>query len=286
MNRFYLIACCLVLLASCTPKPEVHYIKEGKLCYIDTKEGRLWGIGNATAHIIEPAYDTIISIFEGNAYYAGRQGVYRLFDIQGKALCDGAEFVSQPEYCSDYSGGGSQGKYIRAYTTQGIYGVYYVKHWVQWNYYGPFKEFIAGSCGYMFQDNQTGKWGVGKYGDWTLNEKEWFKEDQAMLKPSRDIIIPAQYSKIVNISDYYGLKTHWALGYRDKKDIRWYCYDGSQWHGFDIDGKSIPVNQKELDRALRSKVKRSINRTRKGLPTQRVGIEDASVLIINHSYEK
>ena len=95
-------------------------------------------------------------------------------------------------------------------------------------------------------------------------------------------LLPAQYEKIVSVLDSYR-DAHWALGYKNKSDVRWYCYDGNQWYGFDIDGNSMEVNQTVLKQALNMPVQTSIKRNRNGMPNQRLGIEEASVFMISHS---
>ena len=278
MKKMILLA---IILLSVSCQPKVVYSEGSKFCYVDTKEGRLWGVGNSIMHTLEPVYDTIIPALDERAYYASEKGAFKLYDIKGQVLCDGSELVAKPEFCSDYGGVGSQGEYARIYTTQGIYGAYFSFAWSQWCCYGPFKEYVAGNVGYMFQDPQTGKWGVGKYGDWEFDEYQIDVERRARLTPSKDILIPAMYEKIVNIAHSYS-DTHWALGYKNKSDIRWYCYDGNQWYGFDIDGNPISVNSQELNRALSMPLHRSIRQSIYGMPTQRLGIEEASVLSIQH----
>lgn len=284
MKKTFILLIMALVMMSCHPKKtyKVIYPEGTSFCYVDTDEGRLWGIGNEQHHFMEPVYDTIVSVLDQKAYYASEKGVWKLYDIAGSVLCDGAELVSYPEFSSEYGGLGKQGKYIRVQTNQGIYGVYYSSAWAQWYCYGPFKEYIAGVTGYMFQDPQSGKWGVGKYGTWRLDENNLIAERRGYLIPGKEVLIPAQYEKIVNISHYYSYKTHWALGYKDKSDVRWYCYDGNQWLGFDIDGNSIAVNQKELQQALGKKTRRSIYLSGGKAPTQRLGIEEASLLLIQH----
>lgn len=216
------------------------------------------------------------------AYYAAEKGTYRLYSIytDNFTLCDGAELIEQPEFSSDFSG--LPYKYTRINTTSGFYALYYVEPWAKWYCYGPFKEYVPVMAGYLFKDIRTGKWGVGKYGEWTLDEYALDYLKRARLTPTKDILLPAQYEKIVSVLDSYR-DAYWALGYKNKSDVRWYCYDGNQWYGFDIDGNSMEVNQTVLKQALNMPVQTSIKRNRNGMPNQRLGIEEASVFMISHS---
>ncbi|MBE6282418.1 MAG: hypothetical protein E7095_10270 [Bacteroides sp.] len=137
----------VIVLSFVACKPKVVYMDDSEFCYVDTEDGRLWGIYRGTQQILEPIYDTITPVLDKRAYYAAEKGTYRLYSIytDNFTLCDGAELIEQPEFSSDFSG--LPYKYTRINTTSGFYALYYVEPWAKWYCYGPFKEYVPAMAG-------------------------------------------------------------------------------------------------------------------------------------------
>ena len=286
LNAYVFIAVILVLLfSSC--KTKVHYVSAPwstlGLCYVETDKGRLWGIGNKLGHTLEPQYDTIINVLDNEAMLLEKDGGYYLYTMGDKFLCDTAMLVNIPIFSSEYSGDGIYGKYAKISTKKGIYGCYKVFH--TWAIYGPFEEYVPGVSGYMFKDKHTGKWGVGRYGKWEDYNKSdvWYYLDKWELEPSDEIMLTPKFDKIICLWDFYEYETHVILGYKERKDIKWYCYDGNKWSGFDIDGNPIKVEENNLSMALAPTPQKNKKRNQYGnFYSQRLGIEHASVYMKYH----
>lgn len=292
----FLLAMLMALpLASCGPK--VQRWNGTPYIYVDTKDGRFWGVETFDQRRLDPIYDSIDNTaFSREAYEASKDGVTILYDYFGRPLCDSIPLTSQQ---IEYPNGGSgiPGKHYLVHTIKGVFALYYDEDKASWYQYGPFGDYAAGTTAYMFEDKKTGKWGIGRYGHWkdlgdekapglqrvTL-DSQWhfiYRRDSVFINP--------QYEQIINI---VYVPTEASLdggrkGYTHKSEIKWYAYDGKKWHGFDFDGKSIPVKISELNLALKLTPHRGrahVNRMN-NVVTQRIGTREASMVIINnHPY--
>lgn len=276
MKKILLLLLTIGIICSCQPK--LHYVENSKFCYIDTKDGRLWGIGWHNNCYVYPEYESIEENFEVNGYIARKQGKYYFFDHNETLGCNGEDLLTPLVKQDVYEGMGCFEYLYKTKSQSGIYAIYGSYCWPGDATYGPFADFVSGNCGYMFKDSQSGKWGVGKYGNWEQhNPHAAIPESRYRFTPCDSVIIAPQYEKIVNIAYYRQMKTLTWIGYYKKSDVKWYCYDGVKWQGFDIDGNSIAVDHKLLSRALKAKprLQRDIM-----LDYQRLGKEEASTYLI------
>lgn len=275
-NSLFVFLAIIAMLCSC--QPVIQYEKGTKLCYIDTKDGRLWGIGWNGQCYVYPEYESIDENYDVNGYIARKQGKYYFFDCNETLGCNGEALLTPLEKQDTYVGMGCYEHFYKTESQNGVYAIFGSNCWPGDVTYGPFADFVPGNCGYMFKDAQTGKWGVGKYGNWKQhNPKAWVPESRYSFTPCDSILIAPQYEKIVNVAYVREGYTFEWIGYYKQSDIKWYCFDGKNWHGFDIEGKSIAVNQKLLKQALNKKLTSQVDFR---FNYQRLGKDEASTYII------
>ncbi len=265
-----------IIVCSCQPK--LKYLENTKYCYIDTKEGRLWGIGWHNRCYVYPEYESIDENHKVNGYIAYKQGKYYFFDHNETIGCNGEALLTPLQKQDTYVGMGCFEHLYKTKSQSGVYAIYGSNNWPGDATYGPFADFVPGNCGYMFKDSQTKKWGVGKYGDWEQhNPDAAIPESRYRFTPCDSVLIAPQYEKIVNIAYHHEMTTRRWIGYHKRSDVKWYCYDGAKWHGFDIEGKPIAVDYKMLNRALKAKPRSQRDFL---LNYQRLGKEEASTYLI------
>lgn len=291
---FYFCTVVLVsLLASCGPK--IHRLDDTPFIYIETKEGRLYGFEENGRRSFEPIWNSLNGErLAGDVWLATKNGKTILFEYSGTPLCDSIPLASTNiEHMYRRGGSGVPGYYYRVLTKEGVFSLYYDKNYAKWYQYGPFKDYVAGTTGYMFKDNKTGKWGVAKYGTWEdLGDKDSYGRKRVTMDSRwkfvyarHDVLIAPQYDQVINIA--YESKSASAdggrRGYTHEKDIKWYAYDGKKWQAFNIHGQPIAVNASELNSALKLKPHQDEIRRNNmhNLVTQRCGHNEASMVIIN-----
>ena len=278
------------------PKTQVFYWDGTDYIVITTKEGKFMGVETYGQLRLGPIYKEIHPM-GGQSYIAINQQGTKLFSSLGEPLCNGEFLVSSTAaYKANAGGAGIPGDYYQARTRKGVFALYYNENGNDWYQYGPFEDYVPGSTGYMFKDPETGKWGVGQYGQWVdLGDKtaggrqRMFLDEQWRFNYQRDkVLIPARYEQIININyvPTAASKDGGRRGYTQKSEIKWYVYDGKEWSAFDMDGKSIPVKSSELN--LAKKLKPHQGEVRRNsidnIVTQRIGNQEASrVLINNHA---
>lgn len=291
-NNIILISV-LVVAALCTScKPKIHYLADCDCIYIETKNGRLYGVESHGTIRIKPEWDDIgYGDLDGRVYQAWKGDKVILFDCWGNVLCDSISLVGADKeeilYSENVAGTGmpliSSKTFSLVHTEKGVFALFYDKNMASWYQYGPFVDFQGGATGYMFKDNITGKWGVAKYGNWIEHEnppagwERWYfhyERDAVLLQPIYQQIISVSHLGKATEGDY--------RGYSKESDIKWYAFDGSRWCAFDFFGKPIKVNNYELSMARRlkphlGKVKRN---NMDDIYTQRIGTEEASWVIV------
>lgn len=276
-KSLFMLLAIVAMLCSC--RPIVHYEEGTKFCYINTRDGKLWGIGWNKQCRVYPEYEEIYENRHTNGYVAYKQGNYYFFDCDETIGCNGEALLTPLQKQDIYVGMGCYEFLYKTESQSGIYAIYGSNNWPGDATYGPFADFVPGNCGYMFKDAQTGKWGVGKYGSWEkYNPEARIPESRYRFTPCDSVLIAPQYEKIVNIAYRHEMTTFPWIGYHKKSDIKWYCYDGVKWYGFDIGGKPIAVDNKLLNRALRLRTRSQRDYL---LNYQRLGKEEASTYFIN-----
>lgn len=288
MRRLIVFLLTAIMLCSCT----VHYLNDGSgACYINTAKGKLWGIGWLDKCYIYPEYESVSRHSGTGGWIAYKAGNFYFYDVDVQLMCNGEALLTNLREHETYMGKGCLDELYKGKSDSGIYMIYdsNTLHSSQTPVYGPFKDFIPGHTGYMFKDVQTGRWGVGKYGSWEkYNPEAWIPDSRYRFTPCDSVLIAPQYDKIVNIA--YERGDSWPQGYFKKSDIQWYCHGENGWVGFDIDGKPKRVDKTLLNRALkmeadpiRKQVTEEEWRTFSKFFYRRVGIEEASVYIIDES---
>lgn len=251
-KSFILLLYASILLCSCHT---IHYTNDGSgTCYIKTTKGKLWGIGWLGECYVYPEYESVSRHNGTGGWIAYKQGNFYFYDVHEKLRCNGEALLNNLSEPNIYVGRGGLDKLYMAKSQSGIYAIFesHTLYAENTPVYGPYKDFVPGHAGYMFEDIQTGKWGVGKYGDWEqCNPKARNPEDRWKHTPLDTVIVAPEYDKIINIA--YENDRIWPKGYHKKSDIRWYCLNGNKWYGFDIDGRPINVNMNLLNTALKIK---------------------------------
>ena len=293
---FLIVALAAVLCTSCKREPKINYLAGCDGIYIETKQGRLYGVESDGVIRIKPEWDNIgYGDLDGRVYQAWKGDKVILFDRWGKILCDTIPLVGKDKkeilYSENAPGTGmpqiASNAFALVHTEKGVFALYYDKDIAYWYQYGPFADFCGGATGYMFKDNATGKWGVAKYGDWIENEKpktgwaRWhfrYERFAVLIQPQYEKIISISYKRTASEGDY--------RGYSKESDIKWYAFDGTQWHAFDFFGHPTKVNNSELAMVRRLKPHQGkVKLTNIGdLITQRIGTEEASWVIIKTSW--
>lgn len=286
MRKSFILLIAAFLLCSCNT---IHYLNDGSgACYIKTAKGKVWGIGWLDQCYIYPEFESVSRHWDTGGWVVFKEGYFYFYDVNVQLMCNGEALLTNLREHDAYWGAGCLDELYKTKSQSGTYMIYDSNTLPssQTPVYGPFKDFITGHTGYMFKDVQTGRWGVGKYGDWENTGYTGITAPKHRFIPCDSVIIAPKYDKIVNIA--YERRDAWPKGYLKESDIKWYCQDENGWVGFDMEGKPISVDKNLLNRALKIKVKpirESITeeewRSFSKVFYRRVGKEEASVYIID-----
>ena len=272
------------LIISCNVTPEVKHWGGTPIIYIETKNGRFLGVETDGIQRIPPVFNRIKSVIADEAYLCYDDSEMYLLGYLGNALCDSVPLINEPKFLP-YKGFGIPGQLVCCQTSKGNYYIY-ADGIADWYQYGPFKDFVPGSTGYMFLDPKTDKWGIGSYGEWIDRQPKNRKtnmltSDRYYFSSTKRIILQPRYERIVNIAYVDNSWQFKKFGFSRISDIRWYAYDGNNWSSFDMDGNVMPVKQKELQRALNLPLKPEPKYGRLShLISQRLGNEKAFLALI------
>ncbi len=293
MKKVLFFAILATICASCGPK--VHHMEGTPFIYVETKEGRLYGVETFNQQRLAPIWNAInADVIGDRGWQAVKDGRIYLFDEWGNPLCDSIPLREHGIRRMLSGGGGVPGDYYLVFTIQGTFGLFYDNERAEWYQYGPFKDYVSGTTGYMFKDNTTGKWGVAAYGKWTdlgatdsYGQRRMTLDSRWKFSYSRSkVLIAPQYEQMLNIA-YRSRRASvdgGRRGYTDESDIKWYAFDGRKWLAFDIHGNPATVKTSELNLAL--KLQPHQGRIRRNsfhnVMTQRLGHQEASLVIINN----
>ena len=199
--------------------------KDG-LVYVGTGENRKVGIGIAGQIYLEPIYDNMIGYDDGDDkahmadidfWEAVKGDETTFFTQRGEPLCGGARLTQKPDY-NHYGGGGIPGAFVKAYTVNGVYGIFHSKKWSEYWEFGPYEDFFPGVGGFAFKEN--GKWGFSTYG--TLTEVT-YGPNTGYHKFNRDphTFAAPQFEKFVTI-DKASRPQRQDYGWDNENEIIWY----------------------------------------------------------------
>lgn len=156
------------------------------------------------------------------------------------------------------------GDYVVADTEDGRYALFVddcleTFGWISIEKFGPYKDFIPGCSGYMFQDLQSKKWGyhIYKYDRMSVAYPPECVENYILLDPEYDQVI--EYYNPTSVSS--GLI---------------FAYKDGLWSAFDKQGKKVDYPQELLNNILDLDPQPKVRENPRYTPF-RYGIEDASV---------
>ena len=289
---FLVVAIVITLCTSCKQEPKIRHLAGCDGIFLETEEGRRYGIESDGVIRIKPEWDNIgYGNLDGHIYQAWKDDKVILFDCWGKVLCDSIHLVGHDRkrirYSDNTAGTGipqAVGRtFALVHTEKGVFALFYDEDTTDWYQYGPFADFLGCATGYMFKDNETGKWGVARYGRWTENENTSSVLDKWQFSYERSaVLLPPQYDKIISISYIKEASEVDSRGYSKESDIKWYAFDGTKWQSFDFFGQPIKLKKTELAKV--QKLKPNLGKAAKTdtgeFATQRIGTEEASWVII------
>ncbi len=278
---FILMAACGLGLLGCgNSQPKAVYDQQSERWVLQTDTETLYGAGTEYIMFVPAAFDNIKLIDrdgEEGYYLATRKGKTYMFGEYGGILCDSIPLVSEPVYRyargknGSFSGSlaGLPANPITVHTEKGAFLVINKNEWIC---YGPYEDIVTGNTGLMFKEN--GKWGVRKYGNWIEKKQASYTDAKDYRFEYQEIILlPAKYEKVINYAYTEGAYDE-KRGFKNESDVKWYAFDGTKWHAFDVNGKPIKVNQSELNTALKLKPQIKL-----GKPLlQRIGNDEASIV--------
>ncbi len=290
----YLFAAVLMAMSITACKPKIHYLANCNGIYIETSEGRRYGVESEGQIRLEPIWDDIgYGDLSGRVYQAWKNDEVRLFDYLGNVLCDSIPLVGKDreklEFAYIAGGSGVPGRFNLAHTQEGVFGMYYDQERASWYQYGPFGDYVAGTAGYMFKHNKTGKWGAARYGKWIDAARDYGAAQWRFFYERYAVIILPEYEKIINVSYVSkGMADGGRRGYEKESDVRWYVYDGTKWHALDIHGKPTAIRNSELKLAqsLTPHTGRVRYNSLHNIITQRIGTNEASMVLINNRADR
>ena len=126
----YLFAAVLMAMSITACKPKIHYLANCNGIYIETSEGRRYGVESEGQIRLEPIWDDIgYGDLSGRVYQAWKNDEVRLFDYLGNVLCDSIPLVGKDreklEFAYIAGGSGVPGRFNLAHTQEGVFGMYY-----------------------------------------------------------------------------------------------------------------------------------------------------------------
>ncbi len=285
MTYLFLCVICALGLIGCQSEPKPKYDHQKECWVLEAENETLYGYGPEYKMFIPPAFDKVERFYrdmEEDFCLATRKGQTYMYGAYGDILCDSIPLVSKPIYLYARGHNGSisgslaglPANPISVHTQKGMFLVINKNEWIC---YGPYDNIVTGHTGLMFKQN--GKWGIRKYGIWHEKKQASYTDAKDYYFEYQEIILqPAKYDKVINYAYTNGAYDE-KRGYKNARDVKWFALDGNTWYSFDVNGIPIPVNQSELNTALKMRPQIEIGKQM----IQRIGYDDASVVRIQRN---